>query len=412
MRIQYITYSGAHKRFAGEGIFLSSFVNPRSFDEFDYNVIDLNSPYIWSNKGSSYQQIAFANDFKVLARLAEGSQVGKTVVVLPQDLNFRYHYLPNTAYKYSKNISLSRILPTLTNLIEPLLPIPVPIVPANGESRYGDEVFVNAFALGGDFPEGNILSRTALGDVTTVALGERFYVTGFLLENARDLFAFLQGLEGHTLAAVPVGAARQEAKALPAWLDEVPFFDDGIQLEIIRKAQAEIAQAEQVLAEHRQEKALLAADGERFFELVFDTFQKVTGIALNHITAMQKGKGFFDVYYQGEVYLVDVFSSESGFDSRMILVAKKHYQEYLKHHPKAKNFHIHRILLVNTQCHLPVKERKSPAIHLVQQAEEEGLTLVDSYNLLRLYEQVKSGGREQAEALEMLKAQGYLGFEL
>lgn len=67
--IQIITYFGNEKEYEAKNIQVSNLNNPRSFDEFDINIISLNDERIWKNDSIKDNSIDAINDFISLGKI-------------------------------------------------------------------------------------------------------------------------------------------------------------------------------------------------------------------------------------------------------------------------------------------------------------------------------------------------------
>jgi len=106
LNIQLINYNGSND-YKFEVSKISKLSNPISFDEYDLNIIDLRSEYIWRNKNPSTrtQAINVIEDFKSLKSLINRTKKSFILLILPENLNFKTNF---TDYdnKYKKSTSL------------------------------------------------------------------------------------------------------------------------------------------------------------------------------------------------------------------------------------------------------------------------------------------------------------------
>ena len=71
--------------------------NIESMDEYDINIIDLNSENLWYNKEVNQESINEINDLKHLKNTIENSLSSKMLIILPQNLNY-FWYKYNNKY--------------------------------------------------------------------------------------------------------------------------------------------------------------------------------------------------------------------------------------------------------------------------------------------------------------------------
>ena len=82
MRIQYIYNKGTSKIKSAE-IECTRFDSPKSFDEFDVNIIDLTSDHIWENNANSTHSINCANDLRTMREMIDHSRTASIIIAFP-----------------------------------------------------------------------------------------------------------------------------------------------------------------------------------------------------------------------------------------------------------------------------------------------------------------------------------------
>ena len=78
---------------------VNGFKNIEAMDEYDINIIDLNSQNLWYNKAANEGSINEINDLKHLKNTIENSLNSKMVIILPQNLKYYWYKFNNTYIK-------------------------------------------------------------------------------------------------------------------------------------------------------------------------------------------------------------------------------------------------------------------------------------------------------------------------
>lgn len=117
LNIQLIDYNASNE-YNFQVSKISQLSNPMSFDEYDLNIIDLRSPYIWRNKeiNGGILTIDVINDFKSLNDLINRAEKSYVLLILPKNLKFKTKY-NNYTNKYQKSISLKDMMDSFNNLL-------------------------------------------------------------------------------------------------------------------------------------------------------------------------------------------------------------------------------------------------------------------------------------------------------
>lgn len=91
--IQVVTYDGKDTKYDGEEMAQYSLHDIRSLDEYEIDVIDLSSPYIWYSSGKTANSVNISNDLKSVISMIDNSRNAYVVIILPQNEVFYYNKL-------------------------------------------------------------------------------------------------------------------------------------------------------------------------------------------------------------------------------------------------------------------------------------------------------------------------------
>lgn len=90
--IQLLTYNGSNDEFEGDDILVNKIHDARSLDDYSINVINLNDELIWENNGTSNNVINSIKDLKSLGVMIDSSDKSNIVIILPQNITFKYYW--------------------------------------------------------------------------------------------------------------------------------------------------------------------------------------------------------------------------------------------------------------------------------------------------------------------------------
>lgn len=105
---------GKDTKYDGEEMAQYSLHDIRSLDEYEIDVIDLSSPYIWYSSGKTANSVNISNDLKSVISMIDNSRNAYVVIILPQNEVFYYNKYDK---RYLNNTELKDILYSLQNNI-------------------------------------------------------------------------------------------------------------------------------------------------------------------------------------------------------------------------------------------------------------------------------------------------------
>lgn len=192
MKYQLITYEKtnlAYKSFFSQ---INTFGEVMIFDDFDVNVIDLTNPNIWKNKNANYSKVNCNDDFRSIGSLISTSSSSKTVLLLPQNLYFKYEYSTSTK-SYRKSKALKDMLEELRvttlkdlYLVSTQFGFGVTNTTIENIEAKSDFFFSHPLPF-------NSVTVTESGTVTTIKdSNEKVFCTFLLLDNAEKMEAFFK----------------------------------------------------------------------------------------------------------------------------------------------------------------------------------------------------------------------------
>ena len=117
MKVQLITCSSG---MPVDSIYtISSLSEPRTFDSFDVNIVDLNCSKLWHCKNTSPTGIDCISDLKSLSTILSTSKKSKNIIVFPQNQDLKYSYLWRSTGtgEYTETIKLKDVLHNLQSTV-------------------------------------------------------------------------------------------------------------------------------------------------------------------------------------------------------------------------------------------------------------------------------------------------------
>ena len=396
--IQILRYRKKDEKYTGRNLEVNSIHDAKSLDDFDINIIDLNDADMWECKASSPGTIDSIADIKSMSTMIANSKKTTIVVLLPQNLRYRFSYTTPLHEKgrYLCSYELKDVIDlVLRKVVETLLnkTFATEILYENTETKIGNMNIKAAFYF-------NNANDTALIKSTSGKNVVRKYkntiATTLYLENYEQINEFLKEM-----------GLISEKQEIPKWMEEVQMFDDVQQIDLIRenrekiqKAEQEINKARKVMDQNSRYKSILYTTGDKLVEVVLE----ILGQLLNHDFSQFEDKKNEDFLAEigSDVFIGEIKGVNHNVKSENISQLDVHYQGYLDNNEKQPE-NVHALLIMNHQKNKPIADREPVHERQVALAVRNGSLIIDTYMLLKLYEKFKRNEISSEECKDILK---------
>jgi len=253
MKIQVVNIQGDSKEFLDKDIIVSSFHDIQSLDDFDINVILLNSELIWHSQAATYYSVDCIDDIKSIGVLINNCTRCKNIIVYPQNYTFMY----NTKQRTPASVELKGIIIDLKQrILGQIHPImsKVGFIYENASTRINNVVLKSAFT----FISLDPVCLHSTSNKPVCVYSDNIYLTTLDISNKELLFAYL----------TQIGLIEMDVEE-PEWMQSINMFDDLEQKRkiedektIIREAESKIKEYESILSDNKRWKSILYTSGE------------------------------------------------------------------------------------------------------------------------------------------------------
>lgn len=392
--IQVATYSGKEDKYNMEGIEQYSLHDIRSLDEYEITIIDLSSPYLWIYNGEDCYSINKINDFESISEMIEGSVTSKIVIILPQNVDYKYCWSYQN-YEYKKEIK--DMLDYLTCNILPHLYYPISECHLSYENTKTDidgKSYDAAFYF--KYVTDAIVKSNKSYKATMINI-DKVILSTLKIETGNDLLSILKKLG--------IMKVQQE---VPAWLDEIKMFDDEIQQgeiincrEKIENLQEKIKLSEEKLSENMRLKSALFVNGDELVSVVFSILEEMLGCDLSDFIDEKKEDFLVEIGDMG--FIGEIKGVNHNVKNENISQLDVHYQSYLDEHEDKCKENIKALLIINHQKNKPISEREPVKDTQINLAKRNGSLIIETYTLLKMLEKYREGMITKKEIFLMIK---------
>lgn len=390
MRVQIISHKNKlNNKFNDYELIYSTINSPKSFDEFDVNIISLQETDIWLYDGHKMiDKVNCIPDFQSLQCIIQNSNNAKTIVAFPQNVDFKYGTY-NKGITYEKSIELKDALSNVCQIIKHIVPTNIQqhwslcfenTTTIISEKEYGASFYFDTFCK-------TLTSSKGSQKPTTIKYSDKVYFTSLnLSSSAFNLKDFLREI-----------GMDSESSDLPEWLQKLNYFDDEEQNALIDASENEIdelnkkiEQANLKIQENLKYKSILSTNGEELVSVVFEILEKILCCDLSDF--VDEGKQDFLIKKDSITFIGEIKGITSNVRSENVSQLDVHYQSYLEElSDNGINENVKSLLIINPFRTKPIADREGVNENQINLAKRNGCLIITTETLLKIFEKFLKG---------------------
>lgn len=190
--IQILTYKGNEDEFQGNEIKVNRIHDAESLDSFDVNIISLRDNNMWESQNASIKTIDSISDLKSLSSMIHNSKQTKIVILLPQNIKYRYNCRLNSRINYCelKNM-IYNFSDILGDIYEPIRY--ANIVYENTTTKIGQNEISAAFYFN-TIQEENVLTKSERSNKPTTIIKNDIILSSLDINNSDEIDTFMRSI--------------------------------------------------------------------------------------------------------------------------------------------------------------------------------------------------------------------------
>lgn len=386
---------------------VSEFKNPKVFDDFELNVLDLSFEELWTSEKSNIDDIDMIKDLKHYHIMLKNNKDTKILVVLPQNITLKYYWVWSGKYIKSEDLK------NLTDFISK-------IVYENVYNywfrlNFGENsINLNKLKITADFyfdekeieKEQKILESDKSNKLTTIKVDENIYFTTLNLMKSKEILeAFLEKTK-------IIDTSNEEEE--PEWFKEIKILDDVNIENEVSKIEEEITK----LQKAKENKLIKLEENKEIKRVLYQTDKKLQAIVIKMLNEMldYEDKEFIDKMEEdyrickGEnTFLIETKGLLRNVNGNDISKTDNHVQIYIdkleeeerdQYKEKVKG-----IFIVANQRNRKIEERDKLPTRQIELAERDKILIIRTEQLLKLYEDFINKNIKTQEIIELFKTQ-------
>ena len=404
---------------------LSDFKTPKVFDDFDLNVLDLGFEELWTSKidnidiydnNIDYNNIYYSDDdnidmikdLKHYHTMLKNNKGTKILVVLPQNIMLKY------CWSWAKDYYIkSEDLKNLTYFVSQT--VSQNVYEYYFKLNFGcNSINLNKLNIKADFyfnetgikEEQKILKSDKSNKLTTIKVEENIYFTTLNLMKSREVLeAFLEKTN-------ILNKSNEEKE--PEWFKDIKILDDVNIENEVSKIEEEITK----LQKAKENKLIKLEENKEIKRVLYQTDKKLQTIVIKMLNEMldYEDKEFIDKMEEdyrickGEnTFLIETKGLLRNIKGTDISKTDDHVQIYIAKHKEEEKIQdkdrVKGIFIVANQRNRKIEERDKLPTRQIELAERDGILIIRTEQLLKLYEDFRNKKIKTQEIIELFKTQ-------
>lgn len=408
MNIQLIDYNASNE-YNFQVSKISQLSNPMSFDEYDLNIIDLRSPYIWRNKeiNGGILTIDVINDFKSLNDLINRAEKSYVLLILPKNLKFKTKY-NNYTNKYQKSISLKDMMDSFNNLLIKIHGVSnIKFLYESTTTKWNSETLSSDFIFEPHKTFITHIKSNKSNRIVSISKNNLHITTLDIIDNSK-LTTYLE----------KNGIIKNEIN-MPKWLEDADYFDDAERKQLINEnnkkiedLNSEIANAENKLNKNNHYKSILYSSGEQLVSVVREILEEILEIDLANFE--DKFNEDIRFKYKNDIYIVEVKGNNKGVRLNNVTQLHNHTVTFVEENEefekdKIEYDNVYSLLIMTPQRLKPLNERDEVDKDIIDNAKNKYDSLIiRTKDLLKCFEKIQNKKMEKNTFIKLIQKKGTL----
>ena len=379
---------------------VSDFKNPKAFEDFELNILDLGFENLWYNKSRAKDSINMIKDLMHYKNIISDSDNTKILIIIPQNIIYNYYFAND---KYYSNEYLKNMLKFI-------------------EELFVNHIFAYAFQLNfattnttlkgtnikADFyfnkqcfnKEERILESDTSKKLTTIKVKENLYYTTLdLMKNKESLEAFLQCTK----------IIRNEETAEPEWVKEVNILDDVEIKDKVKQLENSIKDLEekkmieiQKLIENNKIKSILYQTDKNLQIMIIQMLNEM--LEYEDKDFVDKMEEDYKIKKDDITFIIETKGLLRNVKGEDISKTLNHVEIYLDElEEKELTENVKGIYIVATQRNKKVEKREKTPDRQITLAKRNNVLIIRTEQFLKLFEAYRNKKISTDEIKELFK---------
>lgn len=367
MNIQVLTQRTCFLR--DKNFCISKISEPRSFDEFDYNIVDFNDGQLWKfdkNKSICLDIKGFA---RLLSKILKETKKSNTLIIMPQ--NITTGEIGGDGWTIStSNIKISSIIQYFPDSLSPMICNFPTIRYEKSVTKIDDDIFLSDFV----FDESIYRSlKKSNGGKDVVLDIEGIYVTTLDIKDNNEVGVMLDFI-----------LSQYHKSIAPEWISNIEYFSNRSYLSEKDEVLKQLDVLEKEISKNNKIKSILYSTGDELVGVVKEILVDIFKLTDSHFTDVKKED--FRFKFEDVNFMIEIKGINTNVKNSNIAQCKKHVTDLIAGDDTKSPGNIKGLLIVNSQRDIEPSKREPIHADQISYAKSEGILIITTLELLKLYQ--------------------------
>lgn len=367
MNIQVLTQRTCFLR--DKNFCISKISEPRSFDEFDYNIVDFNDGQLWKfdkNKSICLDIKGFA---RLLSKILKETKKSNTLIIMPQ--NITTGEIGGDGWTIStSNIKISSIIQYFPDSLSPMICNFPTIRYEKSVTKIDDDIFLSDFV----FDESIYRSlKKSNGGKDVVLDIEGIYVTTLDIKDNNEVGVMLDFI-----------LSQYHKSIAPEWISNIEYFSNRSYLSEKDEVLKQLDVLEKEISKNNKIKSILYSTGDELVGVVKEILVDIFKLTDSHFTDVKKED--FRFKFEDVNFMIEIKRINTNVKNSNIAQCKKHVTDLIAGDDTKSPGNIKGLLIVNPQRDIEPSKREPIHADQISYAKSEGILIITTLELLKLYQ--------------------------
>lgn len=381
---------------------ISDFKSPKAFDDFELNILDLGFENLWRYEGRTNGGIRMINDLKHYNTIISNSNNTKILVIIPQNIVYRYHYANDKYYgqEYLKNMLNFIEQLFLKNIYSYAFQLEFETTYTSFESIKVKADFhfdINCFN-----DDEIILVSDNSKKLTTIKVKENLYYTTLdLMCNKEAMERFVEKLK----------IDEDEVENMPGWAKTINILDDVLLKEKVNDINNKI----KILEDEKQIQMQKLNKNNKIKSILYQTDKLLQNTVITILNEMldyednafvDKMEEDYKIKKEEVTFIIETKGLSRNIKGEDISKTSNHVEIYLDELDE-KNIteNVKGIFIAATQRNKKLEEREKTPDRQIKLATRNNILIIRTEELLKVYEDFRNKKINTEEIIKLFSEQ-------
>jgi len=352
-----------------ESFCISKISEPRSFDEFDYNIVDFNDGQLWKfdkNKSICLDIKGFA---RLLSKILQETKKSNTLIIMPQ--NITTEEIGGDGWTISiSNIKISSIIQYFPDSLSPMIRNFPTIRYERSVTKIDDYTFLSDFVF--DESIHRSLKKSNGGKNVILEINGVYITTLDIKDNnaARAVLYFI--------------LSKYQKSVAPEWINNIEHFSNISYLSEKDEILKQLDVLEKEISKNNRFKSILYSTGDELVGVVKEILVDIFKLTDSHFTDVKKEDFRFE--FEDVNFMVEIKGINTNVKNSNIAQCKKHVTDLIAEDDTKSPGNVKGLLIVNPQRDIEPGKREPIHANQISYAKSEGILIITTLELLKLYQ--------------------------